>query len=529
MSDSFASASKIKAREVAYAAIEKLKPEATSIVEYQSRGHVVIIGDTQALKTVGDLPEGLTSETIEFKGQSPEGDISIAGALGAFVVNVANQEVQADLVLDLSPEPLLSMALKPPGYYVGGSKQQENLQAIKSELADMVGTFEKPKYFDYDASICAHGRSGKPGCTRCIDACPTEAITSLIDTIKVEASRCQGGGVCATVCPSGAITYAYPKPRDLLTHVRTLILTYIREGLSNGLSQPDLIFVTEDEQTQAEHLLPAALVISVEEVASVGPEIWLSALAWGARSVRLFDLGDENGSNRIPKSARDALDLHLEMTQSILKAANYPANVVSVISDASELITAATMPDFDLATHAPIAGKRQSFYMALDHLVVKSGVVKPEEVAPIASLPAGSIFGEVLVDKDNCTLCMACVSACPANALQDGSEKPMLGFVENNCLQCGVCVNTCPESAMTISPRLILDQNLRKKPRTLNEEEPFCCITCGKPFATKSGITSVLEKLSGHSMFADERSKSRLKMCDDCRVRDMMEDPTVDF
>ncbi|HIQ15402.1 MAG TPA: 4Fe-4S dicluster domain-containing protein [Leucothrix sp.] len=519
MNDSFASPGKIQAREVAYTAVEKLKPESTSVIEYQSRGHVVVIGDSKALKLFGDLPKGLSSEVVEFKGQIPSSDISIAGALGQFVVTVANQEIKGDLVLDLSPEPLLAMGIKPPGYVVA-DLDSSNLQTVKNELADMVGTFEKPKYFNYDASACAHGRSGKPGCTRCIDACPAEAITSLIDMIKVDPTRCQGGGICATVCPSGAITYAYPQPKDMLTHVRTLILTYLKQGETS----PDLVFVTEAEQKQAEQILPAALVISVEEVASVGPEVWLSALAWGARSIRIFDLGDSAGNNRIPQSSRDALDLHLEMTQDILSASGYPASAILVITDPSELITSKTMPEFELATHAPITKKRQAFYMALDHLVAKSADAKPS-----TTLPQGSIFGDVEVNKDNCTLCMACVSACPANALQDSSEKPMLSLVEANCLQCGVCVNTCPESAMSLTPRLILDFEVRKKPRLLNEEEPFCCISCGTPFATKSGITTILEKLSGHSMFADERSKSRLKMCEDCRVRDMMEDPNSDL
>ena len=335
-----------------------------------------------------------------------------------------------------------------------------------------------------------------------------------MDTIKVEATHCQGGGICATVCPSGAITYAYPTPKDLLTHIRTLILTYLKEDQG----KPDLIFVTEDEQAQATQILPAALVIVVEEVASVGPEMWLSALAWGAQSVRLFDL------NKMPQSSRDALDLHLEMTQSILKAAGYPASTVLVITNPSELITSKIMPDFDLTTHAPNIGKRQSFYMALDHLVTKSANVKPE-----VALPAGSIFGDVLVDKEKCTLCMACVSTCPANALQDSREKPMLSLLEANCLQCGLCIHTCPENAISTFPRLLLDAEARKKPRVLNEEAPFCCISCGKPFATKSGISTILEKLSGHAMFANDRSKNRLKMCDDCRVRDMMEDPDIDF
>ena len=514
MSDSFATIEKIKARDAAYFAVEKLKPESTSLVEYQSRGHVVVIGDAEAFRCLGDLPEPLSSEFAEYKGKAPSGDdISITGALGEFVVSIAGQTLKADLVLDLSPTPILSMELKPPGYIIA-DPSNTNLDAVKTELVDLVGTFEKPKYFDFDASACAHGRSGKPGCTRCIDACPAEAITSLIDKIEVDPFRCQGGGVCATVCPSSAITYSYPKPKDLLTHVRTLILTYIKEGGDS----PELFFVTEGERAQPEQIIPAALIIEVEEVASVGPEVWLSALAWGAKSVRLFDL------NNMPNSARMALNLYVDMVQSMLVGANYPASSVLVITDLSDLISSSTMPDFKHATHAAVTGKRQALTMALDHLVAHS-----ENVEPIVELPEGSIFGKVSVDKENCTLCMACVSACPGNALQAGNEKPQLGFVETNCLQCGICVNTCPENVMSISPRMIMDQDMRKKTDLLHEEDPFCCISCGKPFATKSGISSILTKLSGHAMFADERAKSRLMMCEDCRVKDMMEDPAVDF
>ncbi len=523
MTDLFVSESKTQAKQAAYNAVQKLKPESTSLIEYKSRGHVVIIGDSKVLASVGDLTEPLTFETVEFGGDTPSGDITIEGALGQFLVNVSSQQIKADLILDLSPKPLLSMALKPPGYLDYGHTEAELVEA-KEELHDLVGTFDKPKYFDYNESLCAHGVSGQPGCTRCIDACPAEAITSLVNKIAVDPFRCHGGGICTTVCPSGAISYAYPKPRDLLTHVRTVILTYLKEitEIDGKATAPDLVFVTEDEQAQAEQILPAALVITVEEVASVGPEVWLSALAWGARSVRLFNL------DGIPDTAEKALDLHLEMTQTTLSAMGYPPNCISLVSDQSELITTSSLTQKKTASHAPLGDKRQAFYIALDHLSAQADEAVIEANQEIA-LPQGAIFGQAIIDQSKCTLCMSCVSACPGNALQDGRELPQVSLVEDKCLQCGVCVSTCPEDAMTIEPRLLLDSKLRKKPRVLHQDEPFCCIRCGTPFATSSGIATVMVKLAGHSMFADERSRSRLKMCDDCKVVDMMEDPNTDL
>ena len=77
----------------------------------------------------------------------------------------------------------------------------------------------------------------------------------------------------------------------------------------------------------------------------------------------------------------------------------------------------------------------------------------------------------------------------------------------------------------TLEPRLVVDGELRNRLVTLHEEPPFCCVSCGKPFATKSVITRMMAKLEDHWMFQDERAKRRLMMCEDCRVGDVVQDP----
>jgi hypothetical protein len=49
-------------------------------------------------------------------------------------------------------------------------------------------------------------------------------------------------------------------------------------------------------------------------------------------------------------------------------------------------------------------------------------------------------------------------------------------------------------------------------------------VSCGTPFATNKVIERMLDKLSGHWMYKDETARNRLKMCQDCRVIDMMKD-----
>jgi ferredoxin len=163
---------------------------------------------------------------------------------------------------------------------------------------------------------------------------------------------------------------------------------------------------------------------------------------------------------------------------------------------------------------AATAEKRSTLTLALEHLA-EQAPLKPEAIA----LPAGAPFGNILVDTDKCTLCLSCVGACPASALQDNPQLPQLRLVESNCVQCGLCAKTCPEQAITLQPRLLLTPE-RKQPRVLNEAKPYGCIRCGKPFGTLKAIELMLGKLAGHSMFQGA-ALERLKMCSDCRVIDI--------
>jgi formate hydrogenlyase subunit 6/NADH:ubiquinone oxidoreductase subunit I len=139
----------------------------------------------------------------------------------------------------------------------------------------------------------------------------------------------------------------------------------------------------------------------------------------------------------------------------------------------------------------------------------------------VLRLPEQAPFGRVHVDKNACTLCFACASVCPVQALQTGGEQPRLNFVEDNCVQCGLCEQSCPERAISLERRFVFSSTRRKQASVLNEEEPFACIRCGKPFTTRRMIDHMTEKLAGHWMFKDQGALARLKMCENCRVEDM--------
>jgi len=135
-------------------------------------------------------------------------------------------------------------------------------------------------------------------------------------------------------------------------------------------------------------------------------------------------------------------------------------------------------------------------------------------------MPPLAPFGTIHVETEGCTLCLACVSACPVQALSDNPERPTLAFQEDLCVQCGLCAATCPEKVITLEPRIDFEA-WRGGKRILKEEEPFHCIACAKPFGVRSTIEKIASRLENkHWMFSGDTAKriSVIRMCEDCRV-----------
>ena len=450
--------------------------------------------------------------------------VAACGDIGAidFERRDRAREERFDLVLDLDRSPHFAMHQPPQGYWRPGADLAAQALAV-AEIADATGSFEKPRYFAYKASICAHSRSEQRGCNQCIEVCSTEAIRSDGDHVFVEPHLCMGCGACATVCPSGALSYAYPAVPDLGRRVRTLLSTY------RGAGGRDACLLFHDEAGRDLILrlgrrgkgLPARVIpVELHHIASAGIDAWLGALAHGASEVAVLATGAE-----APQYAA-ALAREMGWADTIAQALGYQGTHFHLVraGEIAALETAIWALEPALGTRATAAfhwtaDKRTTITLAVEHLLAHAPT--PQSTIPLS---AGAPFGTIAVNRDACTMCLACVGACPEGALLDHpqADKPELRFIESKCVQCGLCAATCPEDAISLEPRLALTAEARQ-PRLLNEAAMFDCVRCGKPLGTQKMIDNMLGRLAGHSMFAAPGALDRLKMCADCRVIDMME------
>jgi ferredoxin len=424
---------------------------------------------------------------------------------------------KCDLILDLTGgTPLFPAHQKRDGYFRPDPRDPAAVQKALFDLTEMVGEFEKPRYIKYEESICAHGRNTRTGCTRCLDVCPTGAITSAGDKVAFDPFVCAGCGSCASVCPTGAASYALPPREAVFERLQTLLSVYAKAGgadpvllIHDGRHGEDLIAL------MARHGrgLPArVLPFAVNETTQLGLDFFAVAFAYGTAAIRLM----------VDPKKRDelaGLAGQLGLAEAVMGGLGFGEGRIGIIDALdpdvieTELYGLPKQNAPRAGDFLPMGGKRGLTMLALRHL--RDAAPSPAEIVP---LPTGAPFGTLQVDTAGCTLCLSCVSVCPTGALIDNPDWPMLRFIEDACVQCGLCKVTCPEKVIALKPQLNFGDAARS-PLLIKEEDPANCIRCGKAFGTRGAIEAVIAKLAGkHWMFQDGGAVERIRMCEDCRL-----------
>jgi ferredoxin len=428
---------------------------------------------------------------------------------------------RCDLVIDLTGAGPLFHDTR-PGYFRADPRDPVAVARLVTQAAQMTGTFDKPKFINFAPELCAHSRNTLTGCTRCLNLCPTGAITSAGDTVAIDPHICAGCGQCAAACPTGAASYALPVVENIAARLRVGLTAWFEAGAKDA---PVILFHDAghgmeliDASARFGRGLPAHVIpVQVNEPTQIGPETMATALAYGAGGVRVL-------AKSRPAHDLDGLEASLDLMRAIAAATGYGDACTLIQTDDPEALEAALWqpapkPRARRAGFLPPEDKRGLLLMAVEEMIRMA----PTPVETVA-LPAGAPFGTVTLDPGACTLCLSCVGACPTGALSDNPDKPMLRFTESACVQCGICAATCPEDAITIAPRIDLAAWASPK-RVLKEEEPFACTCCGKPFGTRSSIERVMARLDGHWMFSGDAGAERralLTMCDDCRTKEVV-------
>jgi hypothetical protein len=205
-----------KAAALIAAAAEEAAP--FEVVSMESAGVALVLGsDETAVEAARALAETLDITVLLTPGSNVtpprrttfpilQGRVARAtGHLGAFELTVDAYAAPApssrrclvfeggrdgavsrcDVVIDLTGgQPLFSAGDLRPGYYRANPHDPAAVARLIGQASHMVGTFDKPRFINFSADLCAHSRNRRIGCTRCLDLCPAGAISPAGDRCR---------------------------------------------------------------------------------------------------------------------------------------------------------------------------------------------------------------------------------------------------------------------------------------------------------------------------------------------------------
>lgn len=520
------------------------------VVLFESLGSVLVLGDDAS---VGDVAEVVAHNhrTVVFapgiEARAFASHVTavgrlvtaVRGHLGAFQAEVRSasgvSDIGAaspnpnrffDMVLDLGQRPLWTSAVAPLGYFAPGEGATARAAAIESMRA-LVGRFTKPRYFSYQPDLCAHGASGLQGCTRCLEVCSAQAITSAGNTIRVDPHLCQGCATCTLACPTGALSFKFPTREALGKRLEQALSSH---GAAKAVVMVHSSTLAEQAQTSiGEH---GALSFVVDPLPAFGEELWLRALALGAGTLVL--VADEALSPK-SRSAIESRVAEIHAMLPILRMASERLVWLQVSAlprwldeYCAKQVAAAAQKDSDSASifggqaSIPPASPTWARYKRLAWIDDLRLLGPAAGASATTELPADSSFGEVRVNPRRCTLCFACTNLCPTSALQAVNAKTQqLVFQESACVQCGLCVQGCPEKALSLHTRFA-PRTLAQMTRTvLHQDEQLACTSCGSPFISRRLLASSLERIKEHPQLT-KGGRLALMTCPACRQREML-------
>ncbi|MFC2991472.1 4Fe-4S dicluster domain-containing protein [Halomonas tibetensis] len=294
------------------------------------------------------------------------------------------------------------------------------------------------------ASRCLQAPPHPLTCTRCLDACPVDALAfhQHGDGVSLLASdACHGCGQCVPACPSEALVSA---------EVDALIAKQVEgESLRLGCHR-----VTEGSNQHRLHCLRA-----------LGPDLlaWLAARA--APEGVALDL--PHGCRDCPAALTDTQDDWRSAAEALATIIDTPAR-----SDFRAARAAVSRRDLLRGRPAPRFPP-----IAADDAAPKARRLQRQKAAAeaLGDTRAAPALPGLSLTTDACLAHGVCARVCPTEALHE-TQGGELGFDPQACLGCGHCLTACPEGALASV------ESMGKEAVTLRKSRRIDCFQCGRPF-----------------------------------------------
>jgi formate hydrogenlyase subunit 6/NADH:ubiquinone oxidoreductase subunit I len=350
------------------------------------------------------------------------------------------------------------------------------------QLVDTLARIESRAVHVYPQQ-CSKLRHRRSSCTLCADFCPVQAIT-WGESLQVDPDRCIGCGLCAAVCPTGALEAQAPTNLELLAQVQALlkpgtaIAFACQRHLETRNGDGERLIAVNCLGRLDESILAGTVCLGAEAVwlidaacqdcpYAVGQAVAAQGVQRANKLLQVFGvtphvfigphLPDGLSTVDRPRGTGETLSRRaffsmLAHRTSGAAAMAATATLGSIYDRGPEVQSeeAKGTKKGDLPVRLPL--KRQILLSAL------KGIRKPAVAEFEADGGPWTQFGF----EEACTGCQMCAFFCPTGALSKIEEggKAGVAFRISFCTNCRLCQDICYKEAVQLAPGTDLSQVL---------------------------------------------------------------------
>lgn len=329
-----------------------------------------------------------------------------------------------------------------------------------------------------DSAQCLPRRHRRSGCKRCMEVCPTGAI-SIGDALKIDTDMCLECGVCASVCPTGALEGQAPTNVELVNR--------LAEAGANGAQ----VFVACEA-----YKIPGwdpANVVRVHCLGRVDDSVLVAAVAQGVHRIALVDgpCGECQHSARhevaVDSVARVqrllglfGVDAQLGFRPSVpsflegaapvstggsgLSRRGFLKMLVGQTARASQAtINQVIANPFGIVQeNKPVVRGQLPFRVPVRRQLVLQAMKRlgqPQRAEAELDDGAWARYGLT----GSCDGCQMCAFFCPTGAVRKvAGDTIALDFQASTCLNCRLCLELCFRHGVTLQPAVALSAVLNE-------------------------------------------------------------------
>ena len=321
-----------------------------------------------------------------------------------------------------------------------------------SELADAIREQMVP---DVIEERCVHSLVQTATCSACVDTCPRDAWVLNEECLGIDTTSCDGCGLCAPVCPQGAIIHQHD--------------TVQREGDAYSLA---LLACERAGVDAVDGVVPCVHALGVGEL-----------LDLYRQGVRELDICTGTCDN-CARGGVKRLEQWVSHANTLLCSRDLqPITLRELPADTWQSTLTALRPAGGAQMNRRLF-LRRAIGNAMNEGLKCTGFAdsqRNEFIPPAMYLSHGADNAVMPVapsiDPTRCNGCDACANLCPHDAisLETTDTECRYNIVAEKCSGCGICRDACDQSAVSLveyAPVQQTEVSLRSSR----------CQACGAPF-----------------------------------------------